>query len=64
MHAITSDGRRYQLFVELQAANRSFYYALYDDFSIGPAKNFTLHVGNYRGTAGRCGNVIMLTCTS
>ena len=52
IHALTSDGRRYQLRVDVQAANGSLYYEVYDDFSIGPAKNFTLHIGSYRGTAG------------
>ena len=52
MHMLTSDGRRYQLKVDLTAANGSHYYALYDDFRIGPARNCTLHVGNYTGTAG------------
>ena len=52
MHKMTSDGRRYQLRVDLTAANGSHYFALYDDFSIGPLKDFTLHVGKYSGTAG------------
>ena len=52
MHALTSDGRRYQLRVDLQAANGTHYYEIYDDFYIGPANNFTLHVGSHRGTAG------------
>ena len=52
VHMLTSDGRRYQLRVDLTAANGTHYYALYDDFRIGPAKDFTLHVGNYSGTAG------------
>ena len=52
IHTLTSDGRRYQLRVDVQAANGSYYYEVYDDFSVGPAKDFTLHVGSYRGTAG------------
>ncbi|XP_053388006.1 neurogenic locus notch homolog protein 1-like [Mercenaria mercenaria] len=52
MHEITGDGRRYQLRVELTIANGSKYIETYDDFSIGPAKDFVLHVGNYRGNAG------------
>ena len=42
MHALTSDGRRYQLRVDLQAANGTHYYEIYDDF----------YIGNHRGTAG------------
>ena len=52
MHKMTSRGRRYQLRVDLMAANGSHYFALNDDFSIGPLKDFTLHVGKYSGTAG------------
>ena len=53
MHDLTSDGRRYQLRVDLVAANGTHYYEIYDDFRVGPAKDFRLHIGNYRGTAGR-----------
>ena len=52
MHALTSNGQRYQLRVDLMAANGSNYYEIYDDFYIGPAKNFSLHIGSHRGTAG------------
>ena len=54
MHSLTSDGRRYQLRVDLRAANGTQYYEIYDDFNIGPSRDFTLHVGNHRGTAGGC----------
>ena len=53
MHLLTADGRRHQLLVEMVAANGSHYYEEYDDFSIGPAREFQLHIGNYRGTAGK-----------
>ena len=53
MHALTSDGRRYQLRVDMTAANGTNYYEIYDDFHIGPAKDFTLHIGSHRGTAGK-----------
>ena len=52
MHLLTADGRRHQLRVQMVAANGSNYYEVYDDFWIGPARNFQLHIGNYRGTAG------------
>ena len=52
MHALTSDGRRYQLRVDMTAANGTNYYEIYDDFYIGPARDFTLHIGSHRGTAG------------
>ena len=53
MHDLTLDGRRYQLRVDLVAANGTHYYEVYDDFSVGPAKDFRLHIGAHRGTAGR-----------
>ena len=59
MHSLTSDGRRYQLRVDLRAANGTQYYEIYDDFSIGPARDFTLHIGNHRGTAGGCMYIII-----
>jgi hypothetical protein len=52
MNGLTNDGRRYQLRVELVLANGSKYFAMYDDFSIGPPNDFVLHVGRYTGNAG------------
>lgn len=52
MHALTNDGRRYQLRVELKVANGTKYHETYDDFSIGAKTNFVLHVGIYNGNAG------------
>ena len=52
MHLLTSDGRQYELRIDLQAANGSHYYEIYDGFFIGPGRNFTLHIGNHLGTAG------------
>lgn len=52
MHDLTSDGRRYQLRVDISDAYGNSYYEIYDDFSIGGPKNFVLYVGQYRGTAG------------
>lgn len=52
MHAITSDGGRYQLRIELEVANGTKYYETYDDFSVGPPKDFVLHVGSFNGNAG------------
>ena len=54
MHNLTSDGRRYQLRIEMAAANGSIYYEVYEDFRIGPASDFTLYIGNFIGTAGNC----------
>lgn len=52
MNALTMDGRRYQLRVELTTANGSTYFETYDDFSIGPPTDFVLHVGKHNGNAG------------
>jgi hypothetical protein len=52
MNGLTKDGRRYQLRVELEVANGTRYFATYDDFSVGPPKDFVLHVGHYQGNAG------------
>ncbi|XP_060602744.1 fibropellin-1-like isoform X2 [Ruditapes philippinarum] len=52
MNGLTKDGRRYQLRVELGLANGSKYFAMYDDFSVGPPKDFVLHLGRYVGNAG------------
>ncbi|KAL4216365.1 hypothetical protein ACF0H5_024092 [Mactra antiquata] len=52
MHNLTSDGRAYQLRVELTVANGTTYVANYDDFSIGPPSEYVLHIGQYSGTAG------------
>ena len=51
MHLLTADGRIQQLRVEMVAANGTHYYEVYGDFWIGPARDFQLHIGNYRGTA-------------
>ena len=59
IHLLTADGRRHQLRVEMVAANGTHYYEEYDDFWIGSARNFQLHIGNYRGTAGN-----LLSCHS
>ena len=53
MHALTSDGRRYQLRVDMIAANGTYYYEVYDDFHVGPARDFPLHIGKFSGTAGK-----------
>ena len=52
MHSLTSDGRRYQLRVEMTRGDGRKYYEVYDDFSIGPRNTFVLHIGQERGNAG------------
>ena len=52
MHSLTSDGRQYKLRIDLRAANGTQYYEIYDNFFVGPARDFTLYIGNHLGTAG------------
>ena len=52
MHALTSDGRPYELRVEISDEYGNTYYESYADFSIGPGKTFVLHIGQATGTAG------------
>ncbi|XP_052787276.1 microfibril-associated glycoprotein 4-like [Mya arenaria] len=52
MHKLTSDGRHYQLRVELVNATGKMLYQVYDDFAVGAHPYYTLHVGANRGTAG------------
>jgi len=53
MHSLTSDGRRYQLRVDLVNASGHHLYQTYDNFAIGALPQFTLYVGNSSGTAGK-----------
>lgn len=57
MHTLTSDGRRYQLRVEMTDDSGRNYYETYDDFYIGAARKFDLHIGAASGTAGAGGFV-------
>ncbi len=65
---MTEGRRRYSLRVDLEDFGSETGYAQYAHFSIGSEKdNFTLHVGGYSGTAGKCNKCVeriykMLPC--
>jgi len=53
MHQLTNDGRRYKLRVDIVDSGGNNRHESYDDFSVGPHKQFVLHVGAYTGNAGK-----------
>jgi hypothetical protein len=53
IHALTNDGRRYEVRFDMTDFDGSHAYAVYDTFSVDAANtNYTLHVTGYNGTAG------------
>lgn len=52
MYSITADGRRYALRVDITDSGGNSFHETYEDFLIGPRKQFVLHVGRARGNAG------------
>lgn len=58
------EGEISQLRIDMTAANGTTAYTVFGNFSLGPAPNYTLHIGQGIGTAGKVVNTCMFRKTS